>query len=52
MTDSGISVEPTSVGDAAGFEFRFVNNGSDSRHPVVGATTKTPDDIRGRPTQN
>jgi len=47
MTDSGMSVEPTSVGDAAGFEFSFVNNGSDSRHPVVVVTTMTPDDLRG-----
>ena len=47
MTDSGMTVEPTSVGDAAGFEFRFVNNGSDSRHPVVVVTTMTPDDLEG-----
>jgi hypothetical protein len=52
MTDSGMSVEPTSVGDAAGFEFSFVNNGSDSRHPVVVATTMTPDDLRGHIEQN
>lgn len=47
MTESGMLVEPTSVGDAARFEFRFVNNGSDSRHPVVVLSTMTPDDLRG-----
>ncbi len=47
MTDGGMSVEPTSVGDAAGFEFRFVNNSSDSRYPVVVVTTMTPDGLRG-----
>ena len=52
MTDSGMTVEPTSVGDAAGFEFRFVNNGSDSRQPVVVVTTMTPDDLRGYIEQN
>lgn len=52
MTDSGMEVEPTSVGDAAGFEFRFVNNGSESRHPVVVVTTMTPDELRGYVEQN
>jgi len=52
MTDRGMSVEPTSVGDAARFEFRFVNNGSDIRHPVVVVTTMAPDDLRGYIEQN
>lgn len=52
MDDSGMSLEPTSVGDAARFEFRFVNNGSDNRHPVVVVTTMTPDDLRGYIEQN
>lgn len=47
MTDRGMSVEPTSIGDAARLEFRFVNDGSDTRHPVVVVTARAPDDLRG-----
>jgi len=35
MTDDGWSVSPETVGDAATFEFRFVNESSTTHHPIV-----------------
>jgi hypothetical protein len=48
ITDDGWTVSPETVGDTATFEFRFVNEGTTTHHPIVVSSVLSAAELEAR----